>query len=463
MINSQSKFNDFVERKPYNTVGDKLIDFSTVGSHKYPIINTTIFVSPMQIFCENNYDDYICEIMDFSQGNIEIIFEHGKYLFSKPLNINHNNIILTSSCKNTTEKVSFVFNCASYPLLNISANKWFTNKYPLTNISNTYVPVGSRKIRIPNSYPLKVNDTIRIVRKCNNEWISTIGMNHIYQYSPNKTQTKIVQWIPFNLEYDRRILNIFETSFYKELLLDEDIPCAIDYKWGGGQVYKYDNSRIYSITISNIDFQYISNKDNSPNIITIDNAEHIILDTITCNKTQEINNFISIGTGTKNITLNKCICNTESSNAFKIAGQLHLIRNCESKSISDNPIIIESYTCGPNVIYKFMSKRNINKNSIISYGKWSVGCLYDSCNCPISICNKNGWNLANSTVWNCRNNDISLCSSPPTTHNFGIGIIRNKSHSRFSEDTNEYSSENHVQPKSIYSKQFQDLRMKKKN
>jgi hypothetical protein len=414
MITNQNELETFINSKPFNSYGDKLIDFSGVGCKTPPSIIYTVYVSPSN----SKDDDYIGEIFNFFKGNIELLLEAGEYFFCKPLEIKYNNVVITALSYKTD--VSFIFNCPQTckSLINISGTSWNKEIFSKSNILNGNVPVGSNSIRIPMFADIDKDDNIVIHRKSNEKWFQDIGINsNILPLKNSPHSPKSIQLIPFALEYHRKVLDVKQHSLFKELILNADIPCAIDTKWGGGYCYKYINNRIHSIHISNLNI--ITGNENI-DVITLDNCEHVKLSNLVFNPKQEINSNINMGSHTQYVTIKRLLFKGVNNKCLMLGGQMNLISKCNNQATSLIPIYTQSYTCGPNVVYKFISKiLKINSSKYKSFSqlhtKYSVGLLFDLCNCPLQMCNAFGSNITNSIIWNC--SDVGINENVRKTRN----------------------------------------------
>ncbi len=71
-----------------------------------------------------------------------------------------------------------------------------------------------------------------IRRVGNDRWIHAIAMDQIVE-----ADADVVQFTPFNLDFDRIITAIDGNT----ITLDAPIANAIERRWGGGEVIRYDD------------------------------------------------------------------------------------------------------------------------------------------------------------------------------------------------------------------------------
>jgi hypothetical protein len=92
-------------------------------------------------------------------------------------------------------------------------------------ILDAYVPVGARSFKVPSARGYARGDTVIVRRIGNDEWIAAIGMNG---------ETPQSRWKPFNLDWDRVVTDVQGNT----ITIDAPITCAIEKRWGGGEVMK---------------------------------------------------------------------------------------------------------------------------------------------------------------------------------------------------------------------------------
>ena len=108
-------------------------------------------------------------------------------------------------------------------------------------VADDYVPVGSRNIRVASARGYRAGDTVIVRRIGNQDWINEMGMNSAA--SPQ------ARWRPFNVEWDRVVVDVQGNT----ITIDAPITCAIEKRWGGGEVVKYeDPGRIEKVGVENL-------------------------------------------------------------------------------------------------------------------------------------------------------------------------------------------------------------------
>jgi hypothetical protein len=108
-------------------------------------------------------------------------------------------------------------------------------------ITDKYVAVGEKSFAIASAKNFKVGDKVLVRRIGNEEWIKEIGQDTV-AVGRNR-------WKAFNIHFDRIITGIKGNT----ITIDAPIFTAIDTRWGGGEILKYnDDGRINQVGIENL-------------------------------------------------------------------------------------------------------------------------------------------------------------------------------------------------------------------
>src|SRR4029078_2553977 len=107
-------------------------------------------------------------------------------------------------------------------------------------VTDNYVPVGARSFTVASALAFKAGDAVILRRIGNQDWINEVGMN---------TDAPGGRWQPFNIDYDRVVTGVQGNT----ITVDAPVLCAIDKRWGGGEVIKYDDpGRIEKVGVENL-------------------------------------------------------------------------------------------------------------------------------------------------------------------------------------------------------------------
>src|SRR5699024_10810253 len=114
-----------------------------------------------------------------------------------------------------------------------------------TAITDAYVPVGSKKLKVSDGHYFQKGDDVVVRRNCTEEWIDTLGVSNFggesgwIGWKPNE---ELIQW-------NRKIVAVHGN----ELTLNIGLTTAIDSSFGGGSVASYHWPGIISnVGIENI-------------------------------------------------------------------------------------------------------------------------------------------------------------------------------------------------------------------
>jgi hypothetical protein len=301
------------------------------------------------------------------------------------------------------------------------------------------VPVGARTFTVTSARGFKPGDTVIVRRIGNEEWIAAIGMNG---------ETPQSRWKPFNVDWDRVVTDVQGNT----ISIDAPITCAIEKRWGGGEVMKYeDPGRIEKVGVENLrgmsEFdptvrtkeygnmdrpnyvaeEYYADENHYRNFITFDNMRNGWVRNATA--LHFVYSMVGTARGSKWMTVQDCVSREPISRrmgarrfTFALRGQLALVQRCHSDK-GRHSFMTGQPTASGNV---FLDCRATNPySSSEPHEQWATGSLYDNVEAPltarfwknISI----GWAGANTVFWNCEGS--FLVQKPPTAQNFSFGHI----------------------------------------
>ncbi len=356
---------------------------------------------------------------------------------------------------------------------------WVAAEESKQQVTADYVPVGTRSIPVASARRFKAGDTVIVRRIGNQDWINTMGMNGT---------TPATTWKPFNVEWDRVVVDVQGNT----ILIDAPITCAIEKRWGGGEVLKYeDPGRIENVGVENLrgmsEFdptkrtkeygnmdrpnyegeEYYSDEDHYWNFITLDNIRNAWVRNVTALHFA----YSMVGTqrGAKWITVQDCVSREPVSRrmgarrfTFGLRGELTLVQRCLSDK-GRHSFMMGQPTSTSNVFLDCTATHPYSSSE--THEQWATGGLYDNVHAPltarfwkdINI----GWGGGNTVFWNCEG--PFLVQKPPTAQNFSFGHIGVDAmifNTAFQDPTKEAgyieSLDTHVSPRSLYLTQLRD-------
>jgi hypothetical protein len=346
-------------------------------------------------------------------------------------------------------------------------------------VTDEYVAVGARSFRIPSAKDFKPGDTVIVRRVGNQDWINAVGMNQ---------ENPAYSWRPFTIEWDRMVVDVQGNT----IVVDAPITCAIEKRWGGGEVVKYDDSgRIEKVGVENlrgmseydqtkrsveygnmdrpnyVGEEYYSDEDHYWNFITINNAKNAWVRNVTA--LHFAYSLVGTQRGAKWITVQDCISREPVSRrmgarrfTFRLSGQLTLVQRCTSDK-GRHSFMMGQPTSSGNVYLDCSA--TVPYSSSEPHEQWATGGLYDNVHAPLTARFwKNiiiGWAGANTVFWNCEG--PFLVQKPPTAQNFSFGHIGVNS-MVFNTPLQDLTKENghieswdrHVTPRSLYVTQLRE-------
>ncbi len=470
--------------RDYDDRGDRIPDFSNCGyaggGKPLPRVAEAIRIEPVS----GSPDDRarIQEAIDTLAKRQPrpdgfrgaIVLTRGTYRVSEPIRISASGIVLRGEGTDAQGTTLVATGRTVYPLINVSgrspAREVAGSRRRVTDV---YVPVGSHRLTVQDASGFKPGDHVLVIRHGNAAWIHAIGMDRITPRPGNPRSTR--QWSPFDLSFDRVITQV-EGNL---LTIDAPITCAIEGRWGGGEVCLADDSgRIREVGIESLHAESEFDRSRTErlrNAVYFADEQHVsylvAFDNIASGWVRNVSTryfahgIAEIGRGAKWITVQDAIAIDPVSlltggrrYTYKIAGQLNLVQRCLARG-ARHAFVFDARVEGPNVFLDCKAEDNFATSE--PHHRWSVGGLYDRVDAPLAIQDRqylgsgHGWAGANYVAWNC---DGSLvCQQPPTAQNFAIGFVGTKAKSAFSRPDGFWESfGRHVTPSSLYRAQLTD-------
>lgn len=463
--------------------GNIIPDFSNCGyaggGVKLPEIAEQISVSPVQGDARELIQSAIDKVSKLplnKQGfRGAVLLKKGTYKISDSLRIHTSGVVLRGEGQDENGTILIATKKQQHSLIDVRGQEFGKATGTPRRILDEFVAVGKRELNLDSAKGLQVGDAVIARRVGNKDWIKEIGMDRITPRPTDPNSTK--QWEPFNLDFERAITKINGN----QITIDAPIVCAIEQRWGGGEVYSIDKSkRISQIGIENLHgisefdrnitaengsqkVKYFSDEQHGWDFISINSAENVWVKNITAIHFGY--SAVNIGQA-KSITVQDSICQEMVSvitggrrYCFNVDGQQNLVQRCQAES-GRHDFVVGGRVCGPNV-FLFCKAGNSFATSE-PHHRWSVGGLFDNVKAPIAIQDRqwmgsgHGWSGANYVAWNCEGSLV--CQKPPTAQNWAIGHIGTKEPGAFKPREDGYweSFGKHVSPQSLYLQQLKD-------
>jgi hypothetical protein len=346
-------------------------------------------------------------------------------------------------------------------------------------VADEFVPVGARRFRVASGRGFRPGDTVVVRRIGNQAWINELGMNN---------DPPGARWQPFNIEWDRVIVDVQGDT----ITIDAPITCAIERRWGGGEVLKYqEGGRISNVGVENLrgvsefdpavrtrDYgnmdrptyaaeEYYSDENHFNNFITFDNVRNVWVRNVTA--LHFVNSMVGAGRGSKWLTVQDCVSREPISQrrggrrfVFALRGQLALVQRCQSDK-GRHSFMTGQPTASGNVFLDCKATSPFSSSE--PHEQWATASLYDNVEAPLTARFwKNfiiGWAGANTVFWNCKGD--FLVQKPPTAQNYTFGhigvngvIFNTALQDTTKENGHMESLDRHVTPRSLYLTQLRE-------
>ena len=356
---------------------------------------------------------------------------------------------------------------------------WDAREETKQPVADEYVPVGARSFRVAAAKDFKPGDAVVVRRAGNQDWVNAVGMNQ---------ENPAYRWRPFTIEWDRVVVDVQGNT----ITIDAPITCAIEKRWGGGEVVKHDDpGRIERVGVENLrgmsEFdpttrtkeygnmdrqnyvgeEYYADENHYWNFITIDNAKNAWVRNVAALHFA----YSMVGTqrGSKWITVQDCVSREPVSRrmgarrfTFALRGQLALVQRCASDK-GRHSFMMGQPTASGNVFLDCTATNPYSSSE--PHEQWATGGLYDNVHAPLTARfwkNINiGWAGANTVFWNCEG--YFLVQKPPTAQNFSFGhvgvdaVVFNIPLQDPTKDNGYIESlDKHVSPRSLYLTQLRE-------
>ncbi|WP_132053422.1 hypothetical protein [Pseudocnuella soli] len=487
-----------------DSLGNRIPDFSNAGykGGGVPLPHVQAKVTVWPVAGDNSARlqaviDSVAELQPDVHGfRGAILLKMGQYLLEKPLYIRGSGVVLRGEGANDIGTVLVGKMQKAAPtggpmrggrpaLINIAGEAGTQlQEESKQTIADSYVPVGATSFSVANAKGFKVGDAVTVRRIGNADWIKTIGAD--------SATVGRNRWQPFNIHYDRTIVAIKGNT----ITIDAPIFCAIETRWGGGELIKYTDNRIAQTAVENLrgisDFdpsvrtrnygnmdrdkldpkfqyqgdEYYSDEAHYFNFINISHAKNVWVRNITA--LHFGNSVVQVAAGSKWVTVQDCESWEPVSMrmgarrfTYQMNGQLCLVQRCFSQK-GRHSFVLQGHEASGNV---FLDCKAVNPYSTSEpHNHWVNGVLYDNVQAPLSARYWDyiiGWAGANIVFWNCVGD--FLVQSPPTAQNYSFGhvgvnaVVFNAGLQDLTKPVGHVESmDAHVSPKSLYRTQLKE-------
>jgi len=386
-----------------------------------------------------------------------VLLEKGQYEVAGSLRIRASGVVLRGSGTNGTTILGTGHSRDNLITIAGTNDRQLATAKPITN---RYVPVNARSIRVNDPAAFTVGDWVQIRRPSTKEWIQLIGTD---QFGGG---VSALGWKPGqrDLYWDRQITAINGG----DLTFDAPLTTALDSAYGGGFVARYTwpgritQSGVENLRLeSTIDPANPKDEDHRWMAVVIDNAQDAWVRQVVFY--QFAGSAVSVQATARRITIEDCQSlapvseiGGERRNTFLVRGQQVLCQRLYAEA-GYHDFAVGYCAAGPNAFVQCESHLPFSFSGGID--SWASGVLFDMVNVDgnaLRFANRGqdgqgaGWSAANSVFWQCTAARID-CYQPPTAQNWAFGTW-----GQFAGDGYWDMSNEHIQPRSLYYAQLKD-------
>ena len=402
-----------------------------------------------------------------------VLLKRGAYRCGATLHIRAGGVVLRGEGEEATQLIATY--AKPQPLIQVGGKAGPKARGKVVEVTAAYVPVGADSLTVENGGDFAVGQTVFVIRRGNAAWIKETGMDRITPRPTDPKSTK--QWEPFDLKFDRVITAVDGNR----LTLDAPLGCALDRRWGGGAVQRYDDpDRIERCGVESLRALSVydkTKKEVQDKVMTEVDEQHatwLVEFGFVKNAwarqlaTEKFQHGPAVlQAAAKWVTVEDCAGRAPVSlitggrrYTYNIQGaQLVLVRRCYADE-ARHAFVFGSRVPGPNVFLDCKAERNHATSE--PHERWSVAGLYDNVESDIALQDRqwmgsgHGWSGANYVAWNCRG--TLICQQPPTAQNFAIGFVGKRGKDAFApRAAGWWESEGApVAPRSLYQQQLLD-------
>lgn len=354
-------------------------------------------------------------------------------------------------------------------------------------ISDSFVPVGAKSFNIASAKAFKVGDKVLVRRYSNEAWLKEIG--------EDSESAGRFAWRTFTISWDRIIVDIKGNT----ITVDAPIFTAIEDRWGGGDIVKYDdqgrienagvenlrgiseyNPEVRITSYGNIDRgswddprphydgeEYYSDESHYYTFISISNTKNAWVRNVSA--LHFASSVVSVAASSKWVTIEDCESREPVSIragarrfTFQLSGQLSLAQRCTSQKGRHSYVMGGAQSSG-NVFLDCSATMPYSTSE--PHSQWVNGALYDNVHAPLSARYWKdisiGWAGANIVFWNCEGD--YMIQSPPGAYNWSFGhiglnaVVFNAIYQDYSKKRGHLEYQDiHVAPRSLYLSQLKD-------
>jgi YD repeat-containing protein len=418
--------------------GNRIMDFSDAGymggGVALPAVPTVLTLNPSggddKTALQNAINVVSARpLTNGSRGALQL--GAGTFLVSGQLNVSASGVVIRGAGSGAGGTTIQMTSGSTVTLFNVSGSG-SPSESGTVNITNTYVPSGTKMFNVSSTVGYNIGDAVNIHRAVTSNWVHYLGMDTLVRSGATQT------WISVGtvITTDRTIkqisgnqitLDVPLTDSFDSQYLGTPVGTMSKYTWSGriSQV-GLEHFRILAPPVADA---YISVHMND--LIDSWARDIVIQDGVNC---------FTLDKNTKRVTVDNVIIThtVPSTNAagpsdFACTGTQIFYNKCQALGTGTWPFVTHTVGTGPIVVLNFYSTQAAG---ISPHQRWCTGILSDNCRLPnapsgtqgIAYRNRgtdgsgHGWTTGWSVAWNVTT-PYFLVSAAPGTENWCIGGI----------------------------------------
>jgi hypothetical protein len=327
-------------------------------------------------------------------------------------------------------------------------------------ITDAYVPVNARTVRVANAAAFKVGDRVTIRRPSTAAWIKKLGMETF------GGGLSSLGWKPGqrDVSWDREVVAVDANG----LTLDAPLTTALDKNYGGGTVARYTwPGLVTQVGVENLRLESTTDTENPKDenhrwvAIDFENAQDAWVRQVAFR--HFAGSAVLAHATVRRLTVEDCRSTepvseigNERRNTFYTLGSQTLFQRLYAEQ-GYHDFAVGYCAAGPNAFVQCEAEQALSFSGGID--SWASGVLFDiikEYGQALRFGNREqdgqgaGWAVANSVLWQCTASRVD-CYRPPTAQNWAFGTWAQFGGNGYWDQSNE-----NINPRSLYYAQLTD-------
>lgn len=366
-----------------------------------------------------------------------VLLERGTYRIAGELRIRTGGIVLRGQGQGSDGTILLATGKTDRVFLAAGAAGARRTERPGTRraVTSAYVPWSATAFEVDSTEGLAVGDRIVVFRPSTAAWIRALGMD-VIRPRPGAPEGSTRMWEPGT--YDLHIERTVTAIEGRRITIDAPVMIALESRFGGGAVYRYDHPRIREVGFENLrvvsEYERGRENEDEAHAMVALHLEHVENAWVRDVTVQHFSGGILARADSLFTTIQDCtyvdpvsIITGGRRYAFVLDGQYGLVQRCNATE-ARHGFMTGARVRGPNV---FLDSKSLASHSDSGpHHRWAVGVLYDNIedSKELNVQDRqwagtgHGWAGAQNVFWNCISPNI-VVQQPPASQNYAFGLI----------------------------------------